>query len=157
MLKTRSDFIWYNKGWWVMVKLQKTIGQEHTSMTETQQVSIFSDFDLYLFGQGKDYYLYEKMGAHPRVLNGVTGVHFAAWAPNALTVSVIGDFNQWDRSAHPMRRRHNDLGVWECFIPSVKVGAQYKFAIYSRYNNYAADKIDPYAFAFELRPNTACI
>jgi len=126
-------------------------------MTETEQESIFSDFDLYLFGQGKHYHLYEKMGAHPRVLNGVAGTHFATWAPNAQTVSVIGDFNQWNRSSNQMVRRHNDLGVWECFIPGVQVGALYKFAIYSRYNNYAADKIDPYAFAFELRPNTASV
>jgi 1,4-alpha-glucan branching enzyme len=131
--------------------------QGQALMTESEQVSIFSDFDLYLFGQGRDYCLYEKMGAHPRVLNGVAGVHFAVWAPNALTVSVIGDFNYWNRGVNPMERRHNDLGVWECFIPGVKVGALYKFAIYSRYNNYAADKIDPYAFAFELRPNTACV
>ena len=97
------------------------------------------------------------MGAHPRVLNGVAGTHFATWAPNAQTISVIGDFNGWNRSSHQMWRRHNDLGVWECFIPGVQVGALYKFAIYSRYNNYAADKIDPYAFACELRPNTASI
>ncbi|HEY0755652.1 MAG TPA: 1,4-alpha-glucan branching protein GlgB [Ktedonobacteraceae bacterium] len=124
---------------------------------ELEQESIFTDFDLYLFGQGKHYHLYEKMGAHLRVLNGVAGTHFATWAPNALTVSVIGDFNQWQRGLHPMQRRHNDLGVWECFIPGVQTGALYKFAIYSRYNNYAADKIDPYAFAFELRPNTASV
>jgi 1,4-alpha-glucan branching enzyme len=140
-----------------MAKLQKNYLQERASMIEPEQASIFSDFDLYLFGQGKDYYLYQKMGAHPRVLNGVAGVHFAVWAPNALTVSVVGDFNQWNRSANPMQRRHNDLGVWECFIPDIKVGALYKYAIYSRFNNYAADKIDPYAFAFELRPDTACI
>jgi 1,4-alpha-glucan branching enzyme len=131
-------------------------------MTEPEQAaiaqeSIFSEFDLYLFGQGRHYYLYEKMGAHPRVLKGVAGTHFAVWAPGARTVSVIGDFNDWRRSAHPMWRRHNDLGVWECFIPGVAPGALYKFAIYSRHNNFAADKIDPYAFAFELRPHTACI
>jgi 1,4-alpha-glucan branching enzyme len=140
-----------------MAKSRRDAKQEQTTMTEPEQESIFSDFDLYLFGQGKHYYLYEKMGAHPRVLNGVAGVHFAVWAPNAQAVSVIGDFNQWNRSANPMHRRHNDLGVWECFIPGVQVGALYKFAIYSRYNNYAADKIDPYAFEFEVRPNTACI
>jgi 1,4-alpha-glucan branching enzyme len=142
-----------------MVKFQNKRAQEKVMTTEQEQEqeSIFSDFDLYLFGQGKHYHLYEKMGAHPRVLNGVAGVHFAAWAPNALTVSVIGNFNEWNRGTHQMQRRHNDLGVWECFIPGVKVGALYKFAIYSRYNNYAVDKIDPYAFAFELRPNTACV
>jgi len=140
-----------------MTKIQHDLRQERSVMTEPEQESIFSDFDLYLFGQGKHYHLYEKMGAHPRVLNGVAGVHFAAWAPNAQTVSVIGDFNQWNRGTHQMQRRHNDLGVWECFIPGVKVGALYKFSIYSRFNHYAADKIDPYAFAFEVRPNTACI
>jgi len=141
----------------MMRELQSNCVQEKMTMIEPEQESVFSDFDLYLFGQGKHYHLYDKMGAHPRVLNGVAGVHFAVWAPNALNVSVIGDFNQWNRSSHPMQRRHNDLGVWECFIPGVKVGAIYKFALYSRHNNYAADKIDPYAFAFELRPNTACI
>ncbi len=119
--------------------------------------SLFSDFDLYLFGQGKNYRIYEKMGAHVRTVNGVTGVNFAVWAPNALTVSVIGDFNDWNRSATPMHRRHNDLGVWECFVPGLTVGLLYKFAIYSRYNNYSADKTDPYGQAFELRPLTASI
>lgn len=119
--------------------------------------SIFSDFDLYLFGQGKDYHIYEKLGAHARTVDGVSGVNFAVWAPNALAVSVIGDFNQWNRSAAPMHLRHNDLGVWECFIAGLGVGALYKFAIYSRYNNYSVDKTDPYGFASELRPLTASI
>jgi 1,4-alpha-glucan branching enzyme len=119
--------------------------------------SFFSDFDLYLFGQGKNYRIYEKMGAHVRTVNGVTGVNFAVWAPNALTVSVIGDFNGWNRGTTPMYRRHNDLGVWECFVPGLSVGVLYKFAIYSRYNNYTADKTDPYGQAFELRPLTASI
>ena len=145
-----------------MTRLQKQSKQEDRAMMEPEQAaieqeSIFSDFDLYLFGQGKHYYLYEKMGAHPRIYHGVAGTHFAVWAPNAQTVSVIGDFNGWNRSAHLMWRRHNDLGVWECFIPGVEPGALYKFAIYSRYNNYTADKIDPYAFSFEVRPNTACV
>ena len=119
--------------------------------------SFFSEFDLYLFGQGKNYRIYEKMGAHVRTVNGVTGVNFAVWAPNALSISVIGDFNDWNRSTTPMHRRHNDLGVWECFVPGLSVGVLYKFAIYSRYNNYAVDKADPYGQAFELRPLTASI
>lgn len=125
------------------------------STIESDPSSIFSDFDLYLFGQGKHYRLYEKMGAHPRTVEGVAGVNFAVWAPNALTVSVIGDFNHWQRSATPMHRRHNDLGVWECFVPGLKVGDLYKFAVYSRFDGYHADKIDPYGFASELRPLTA--
>jgi 1,4-alpha-glucan branching enzyme len=157
MLETKTCGIWYNWEERLMTEIGCDFRQGTGVMTETEQESIFSDFDLYLFGQGKHYHLYEKMGAHPRVLNGVAGTHFATWAPNAQTVSVIGDFNQWNRSAHQMWRRHNDLGVWECFIPGVQVGSLYKFAIYSRYNNYTADKIDPYAFEFEVRPNTACV
>ncbi len=135
--------------------------QEHAparaSNREQDIPSFLSDYDLYLFGQGRHYQIYEKMGAHPRTVNGVAGVNFAVWAPNALSVSVIGDFNNWNRSANPMYRRHNDLGVWECFVPGLKAGALYKFAIYSRYNSYTVDKTDPYGFAAELRPNTASI
>ncbi len=139
-----------------------TFDEEHaaedvSSTTEQSVPSIFSDFDLYLFGQGKHYRIYEKFGAHPRTIDGVSGVHFAVWAPNALTVSVIGDFNHWDRNANPMHRRHNDLGVWECFVPGVGVGALYKYAIYSRFHAYSAEKTDPYGFAAELRPKTASI
>lgn len=119
--------------------------------------SIFSDFDLYLFGQGQHYHIYEKMGAHPRTVQGVKGVNFAVWAPNAQTISVIGDFNHWERGANPMHLRHQDLGVWECFIPGLQVGDIYKYAIVSRVNNYMVDKADPYQFASELRPNTASI
>lgn len=131
--------------------------KEHSINTVQEVPSIFSDFDLYLFGQGKHYQLYEKMGAHLRTVDGVSGVNFAVWAPNARMVSVIGDFNNWNRSANPLHLRHHDLGVWECFVPGVSVGSLYKFALYSRFANYAADKIDPYGFAAELRPNTANI
>ena len=130
---------------------------EQVSTGEQDTSSIFSDFDLYLFGQGKHRRIYEKMGAHPRTVDGVVGVNFALWAPNARTVSVIGDFNGWQHGAHPMHLRHIDLGVWECFIPDIQVGALYKYAVYSRYNNYVAEKSDPYGFAAELRPKTASI
>lgn len=119
--------------------------------------SIFTDFDLYLFGQGKDYRIYEKMGAHLRTQDGISGVHFAVWAPNARSVSVIGDFNGWNRSSNSMHLRHQELGIWECFVPEITSGTLYKFAIYSNHNNYTADKSDPYGFAFELRPLTASI
>ena len=122
-----------------------------------ESISLFSDFDLYLFGQGKEYRIYEKLGAHPRTLNGVHGVNFAVWAPNALTVSVMGDFNQWNRGSHPLKLRHNDLGIWEGFIPNIGVGTLYKYAIFSREHNYATEKYDPYGFGAELRPLTASI
>ena len=130
-----------------------------TTTTEQRQdePSIFTDYDLYLFGQGRDYRIYDKMGAHPRVENGVEGVHFAVWAPNALSVSVIGTFNDWNRNANPLHLRHHELGIWEGFVPGAKVGDLYKYAIYSRFNNYAVDKTDPYGFAAELRPKTASI
>ena len=119
--------------------------------------SIFSDFDLYLFGQGKQYHIYEKFGAHVRTVNGIVGVNFAVWAPHARSVSVIGNFNTWNRSATPMHQRHIDLGVWECFVPGLHVGVIYKYSIYSYVDNYTVDKTDPYGFAYELRPNTASI
>src|SRR3989440_5407899 len=119
--------------------------------------SILSDFDLHLFGQGKDYRIYEKMGAHIRVVNGVTGVNFALWAPNARSVSVIGDFNGWQHGATPMHLRHQDLGVWECFVPGLTAGALYKYAITSRFNDYTVEKGDLYGFAVQLRPKTASI
>jgi 1,4-alpha-glucan branching enzyme len=136
---------------------QQDDAQDGSQVVGQDLPTIFSDFDLYLFGQGKHYRIYEKMGAHPVTINGVEGVHFAVWAPNARTVSVIGDFNGWNRSANPMHLRHNDLGVWECFIPGLREGTLYKYAILSRFNHYAIDKTDPYGFAFELRPNTASI
>ncbi len=140
-----------------------TVPQQHNDpedhiLTMAEEIpSIFSDFDLYLFGQGKDYTIYEKMGAHLRTVNGVAGVHFAVWAPNALSVSVIGDFNNWDRGANLMYLRHQDLGVWECFIPGLQTGILYKYAIFSRFNNYSVEKADPYGFASQLRPGTASI
>jgi len=130
---------------------------EQASTGEQDTSSILSDFDLYLFGQGKHHRIYEKMGAHACTVNGVAGVNFAVWAPNAQTVSVIGDFNGWQHAAHPMHLRHIDLGAWECFIPGLQIGALYKYAVYSRYNNYVAEKSDPYGFAAELRPKTASI
>jgi 1,4-alpha-glucan branching enzyme len=139
------------------------VSPEHDDRTNNKVMitpsvpSIFSDFDLYLFGQGKDYRIYEKMGAHLRTIDGIEGVHFAVWAPNAKTVSVIGNFNSWNRSKNPMYLRHQELGIWECFVPDIKPGALYKFAIYSSHNNYAVDKSDPYGFAFELRPLTASV
>ncbi len=129
---------------------------QHTDK-EQETPSLFSDFDLYLFGQGKNYRIYDKLGAHPRVVNGVTGINFAVWAPSARAISVIGDFNDWHRSTTLMHIRHETLGIWECFVPNIPLGVHYKYAVYSRYNNYSVDKTDPYGFASELRPNTASI
>jgi 1,4-alpha-glucan branching enzyme len=117
---------------------------------------VLSEFDLYLFGEGKHYELYEKLGAHCLEHEGVAGVVFAVWAPNAQRVSVVGDFNQWDGRRHPMRPR-GASGLWELFIPGLAQGDIYKYEIKSRFAGFLAVKSDPYAFAMELRPGTASI
>jgi 1,4-alpha-glucan branching enzyme len=115
---------------------------------------LLSEYDLYLSGEGTHYQKYEKLGAHVRELEGVRGVHFGVWAPNARRVSVVGDFNAWDGSVHPMRIR-GASGIWEIFIPGLNEGALYKFEILPRTGNALGLKSDPYGFAAELRPNNA--
>lgn len=115
-----------------------------------------TDYDLYLWSEGSHYRSWEKMGAHLVEVDGVAGTHFAVWAPNARSVSVIGDFNGWDDTAHYM---HNlgDSGVWELFIPGVGQGAIYKYAIHSQWNGHRAEKTDPFGFACEIRPKSASV
>jgi len=116
---------------------------------------LLTDFDLYLSGEGTHYQKYEKLGAHVREVTGVRGVHFGVWAPNALRVSVVGNFNFWDGRVHPMRIR-GETGIWELFIPSLDEGTMYKFEIRSR-AGYWGLKSDPYGFAAEKRPNNASV
>src|SRR6266566_1316898 len=111
---------------------------------------ILSDFDLYLLGEGTHTHLYEKLGAHPMVLDEVSGVAFAVFAPNAQRVSVVGDFNSWDGRRHPMRVRGN--GFWEIFMPQAKPGSKYKYEIIGADGRMLPLKSDPLAFAAELRP-----
>ncbi len=119
--------------------------------------STLSDYDLHLLGEGTHYRAYEKLGAHLRVLDGVAGVAFAVWAPNARRVSIVGDFNQWDGRRHPMRL-HPGNGIREIFIPGLTEGARYKFEILGRSGELLALKADPYAFAFEAEtPRTASV
>ena len=117
---------------------------------------VLSEFDLYLFGEGKHYELYEKLGAHVLVHEGVAGVVFAVWAPNAERVSVVGDFNQWDGRRAPMRPR-GATGLWELFMPGLAQGELYKYEIKSRFAESLGVKSDPYGFAMEVRPNTGSI
>jgi len=113
-----------------------------------------TDFDLHLLGEGSHYRSYEKLGAHLTELEGKPGVRFAVWAPNAQYVSVVGDFNSWNRDTHPMRPR-GASGIWEAFVPDIGHGDLYKYFIRSNYHDYEAEKIDPYGFSFEVRPRTA--
>lgn len=118
--------------------------------------SYLSEFDIYLFGEGRHQQIYEKLGAHRREVDGVTGVNFAVWAPNCYKVSVVGDFNRWDARTHAMINR-GASGIWELFIPNIDVGTTYKYEIRSHNRGYTAKKSDPYGFYAELRPNTASI
>ena len=117
---------------------------------------VLTDFELHLFAEGTFLKAYETLGAHPHEVNGIAGVLFAVWAPNARRVSVTGDFNNWDGRRHPMRSRPG-TGVWELFIPGLSVGERYKYEIKSRFQDYLVQKSDPYAFYSELRPNSASL
>jgi len=119
--------------------------------------SQITDHDIYLFREGNHFKLYEKLGAHQGVVDGVTGSYFALWAPNAKYVSVIGNFNFWDRSKHPLAPRWDHSGIWEGFIPNVGRGELYKFHIASNHNNYQVDKQDPFALYNEVAPKTASV
>jgi 1,4-alpha-glucan branching enzyme len=113
-----------------------------------------TDFDLHLIAEGTHYRTYEKLGAHPGVLDGTPGTFFRVWAPNADRVSVIGDFNGWNHETTPMKF-FPDAGIWDCFVPGVGAGSLYKYFIESRYNGYSVEKADPYGYAAEIRPQTA--
>ncbi|MGJ3244003.1 MAG: 1,4-alpha-glucan branching protein GlgB [Opitutales bacterium] len=114
-----------------------------------------SDQDIYLFNQGNEHRIYEKLGAHVRTVDGVPGVAFAVWAPNAKRVSVVGEFNQWDGRLHPMRSLGGS-GVWELFIPGLEPGMKYKYELKGP-DGFLRLKSDPYAIQFEPPPHNASI
>ena len=99
-------------------------------MTEYNEV-MMTEVDQYLFGQGKHYEIYRRLGAHLTMKDGTPGVYFAVWAPNARYISVVGNFNHWNRDSHPMKKT-GDMGIWEVFIPNLTEGEVYKYCV----NNY---------------------
>ena len=107
---------------------------------------MLTDFDLHLLGEGRHWKSYEKLGGQVTTVDGVAGVHFAVWAPNAEGMSVVGDFNGWDGRCHPMQKRVPS-GVWELFVPGVQIGTTYKFRVFS--GGSFQDRADPYGFAAE--------
>ena len=123
---------------------------------KTISTSRFTDFDIELFKAGKHFRLYEKLGSHLMEVDGVKGVYFAVWAPNAQAVSVIGDFNHWIGTAHPLNPRWDNSGIWEGFIPDLGKGTLYKYQILAP-DGRRLSKGDPFALFWEIPPNTASV
>jgi 1,4-alpha-glucan branching enzyme len=113
-----------------------------------------TDLDMHLWAEGSHFRAYEKLGAHPVEKNGIAGTQFAVWAPNASHVAVVGDFNGWRPGEDPLYPV-DSTGIWAGFVPGVGTGSLYKFDIISHNQGYRVQKSDPYAFAAEIRPNTA--
>ena len=134
----------------------KTKTQEEAAEKKFKDHSLISDYDIHLFKEGKHFHLYKKFGSHLMNKNGESGVYFALWAPNANHVSVIGDFNEWKKMAHPMQARPDESGIWEVFIPEAKKGSLYKYFIKAT-NGYEVEKGDPFALMWEIPPNTASV
>jgi 1,4-alpha-glucan branching enzyme len=119
--------------------------------------SLLTEHDSYLFKEGSHFRLYEKLGSHLATVAGKSGVYFAVWAPNAEKVSVIGDFNGWNRDSHPLAPRWDGSGIWEGFITELEQGEIYKYHILSKENGYRVDKSDPFACHCETPPKTGSI
>ena len=117
---------------------------------------LLTDQDIYLFNEGNHVRLYEKLGAHPAAGGPAEGTHFAVWAPNAMAVYVMGDFNGWNKTRAALKERAGS-GIWEGFVPGVKKGHNYKYHIVSKYAGFHGEKADPLAFASEVPPKTASV
>ncbi len=130
-------------------------GAQHLMDDPYRFPPLLGDTDLYLFNEGRHHNLYDILGAHEVVVEGVAGTRFAVWAPGAARVSIVGDFNRWDGRVHPMRSR-GQSGVWELFLPGNKAGELYKYEILQASDNSLHVKQDPFANQFEVRPATGC-
>jgi 1,4-alpha-glucan branching enzyme len=133
-----------------------TILEDSFNLSNVVPYSRFTDFDVDLFKGGKHFKLYEKFGSHVIIHNGVTGVYFAVWAPNAKYVSVIGNFNGWEKGSHALLPRWDSSGIWEGFIPHIGNGESYKYFINS-FTGEDLEKVDPFALRCEEPPRTASI
>ena len=126
-------------------------------MSQVIAHTLFTDFDIDLFKTGKHYRLYNKLGSHPIEVNGEKGTYFAVWAPNAKSVSVVGDFNHWLEDDHKLNVRWDSSGIWEGFIPDIEQGTLYKYKIRSNTDGIITQKADPFARLCEHPPNTASV
>ena len=132
-------------------------GKAATAETSVRyDFSLLTEDDLFLFNEGSHLRLYDKLGSHVVTHDGLAGTYFAVWAPSAARVSVIGDFNGWDRGTHPLRPRASS-GIWEGLVPGVGVAMKYKYWVESRHGGYKVEKADPFAIHAETPPHTASI
>ncbi|MDR1960393.1 MAG: 1,4-alpha-glucan branching protein GlgB [Planctomycetaceae bacterium] len=138
-----------------MIQTQESNGKKSQTPDPYSFPHFLTDFDLYLLGEGTHWDSYEKLGAHLREIDGIKGVNFAVWAPNAAGVNVVGEFNSWDGRRHPMQKRIPS-GVWEIFIPNITEGMKYKFQIRQR-DGVTTQRTDPYGFYAEVPPCTASV
>ena len=145
-------------------KPKKTTTKKRTApKTEAQKaavlsgVTLLSEYDIYLFKEGKHFSLYEKLGAHFMEHEGRKGVYFALWAPNAERVTVVGDFNGWNKESHLLYPRWDGSGIWEGFIPGLEHGTVYKYFIKSQHKGYSVEKGDPFGYLWETPPKTASV
>ncbi|HWW33595.1 MAG TPA: 1,4-alpha-glucan branching protein GlgB [Steroidobacteraceae bacterium] len=118
---------------------------------------LLTEQDIYHFREGTYFRAYERLGAHATGADGASGTHFAVWAPNAAAVSVVGDFNGWQRGRHPLSARYDSSGIWEGTVEGIGPGALYKYHVVGSDGHTAVDKADPYAFRSELPPRTASV
>ncbi|MGD8547407.1 MAG: 1,4-alpha-glucan branching protein GlgB, partial [Thiohalophilus sp.] len=139
-------------------RLRRLDGEGNTSLRYDPYAfgPLLSEYDLELFSAGRHRHVFRVLGAHVCEVDGIRGVRFSTWAPNAERVSVIGNFNRWDGRCHPMRSRGSS-GVWELFIPELEPGELYKYEIRNRNTGAVVPKSDPYAQRAELRPRTASV
>jgi 1,4-alpha-glucan branching enzyme len=133
---------------------EDSMGARMIASAETY--SLITDLDIHLFNEGTHYRLHDKLGAHPATVNGKKGTFFAVWAPDAESVSVMGDFNGWNRSGPALAARGSS-GLWEGFVPGLERGTVYKYQVVSRVNGYQVEKADPFAFFSEEPPKTASV
>ena len=138
-----------------MNKAASTTKRTTSKKPKTEGLGVIGELDRYLFGEGRHYQLYHKLGAHPYTYRGQDGYYFAVWAPHAAAVSLVGDFNAWNPDATPMKPVA-DSGIYELFVPGLGVGQLYKFAI-TTHTGTILFKADPYAFSAEYRPGTASV
>ena len=125
-------------------------------MHEVEPFSLFTEHDIYLFKEGQHFRLYDKFGSHEAELNGRKGIYFSVWAPFAKMVSVIGNFNEWNSYSHPLLPRWDESGIWEGFIPEMKLGEVYKYGILTN-KNILLEKGDPFAYSWEQNVQAASV